>query len=160
MSSLSVVKHLQRSITLFTHLSSEGWLGPLLRSFVVPKNVQNKSWLEELWSITKSNKNPFSQNQRSVKIEVNKFWVEPRTPEKHVRLHPFIGLGFESRWSEPGGGSSLVLMALRWTPGLRLGSGALATVWGGTWPCLTSAAAEGQVKWINLSEILICLWSI
>ena len=94
MSSLPVVKHLQRSITLFTHLSSEGWLGPLLRSFVVPKNVQNKSWLEELWSITKSNKNPFSQNQRSVKIEVNKFWVEPGTPEKYVKLHPFI----ESRY--------------------------------------------------------------
>ena len=58
------------------------------------KNVQNKSWLnfqlEELWSNTKSNRYPFSPNQRSVKIEVNKFWVEPRTPEKYVRLHPFI----------------------------------------------------------------------
>ena len=39
MSSLPVVKHLQRSITLFTHLSSEGWLGPLLRSFVVPQKM-------------------------------------------------------------------------------------------------------------------------
>ena len=112
-----------------------------------PKYVQNKRWLnfqlEELWSNTKSNKYPYSQNQRSVKIEVNKFWVEPGTPENYViRLHPFIELWYriKSGWSEPGGGSSLVLMALRWTPGLRLRSGALATVWGGTWPCLTSAA--------------------
>ena len=46
MSSLLVVKHLQRSITLFTHLSSEGWLGPLLQSFVVPQKLSktNAGW--------------------------------------------------------------------------------------------------------------------
>ena len=63
-----------------------------------PKIVQNKHWLnfqlEELWSNTKSNKYPFSQNQRSVKIEVNKFWVEPGTPDKYVRLHPFFEFNY------------------------------------------------------------------
>lgn len=73
MSSLLVVKHLQQSITLFrglTRTTAAEFCCP-------PKIVQNKRWLnfqlEELWSITKSNKYPFSHNQRSVKIEVNKF---------------------------------------------------------------------------------------
>ena len=128
-----------------------------------PKYVQNKRWLnfqlEELWSNTKSNKYPYSQNQRSVKIEVNKFWVEPGTPENYViRLHPFIELWYRI-W---------ILMICTWwrefprPHGSQVNSGSEVGKWSLD-HCLRrnltlpDFCCYCNVKWINLSEILVCL---